>query len=426
MKNCMGIFALAMLVSIASGNTHPVSAQLKRVAVDESVGLPKAVVASSDTLIFTSQIFPLDRNGEIQSQDDVANQTGKVLAHLGDLLKSEFGRELADVARLCVYVTADEATPVVRREIATRFPQGNQPTVSCVVTPLPVEGAKVAIDAVATLRQGKGLLGGVVDWKSYRSSNNAHNTAKNRMVGYYGMPADDAADFVSIPSQRLILVSGQAEPGELRESIRKTWQSLEKTVEWAGGDSDHIAHVKVFMNTVDDVPAVFEEIAKVSKWQPKFLPPISFVQWTNKGATEIEVIAAQSREIDKNSEPVRHLNPPWMTESPVYCKVAVTNSDRLIFTSGLYGTPGSDSETQVNSMFTELDGLMKECGSDLQHLAKATYYVANDEVSGKLTTLRPKYYDPKHPPAASKASVIGVGQEKCTITLDMIAVPIGK
>ncbi|MGE3314127.1 MAG: hypothetical protein AB7O26_03345, partial [Planctomycetaceae bacterium] len=64
--------------------------------------------------------------------------------------------------------------------------------------------------------------------------------------------------------------------------------------------------------------------------------------------------------------------------------------------------------------------------SDLKHLAKATYYVTNDDVSGKLTTLRPKYYDPKHPPAASKASVTGVGMEKCTITLDMIAVPAAK
>jgi hypothetical protein len=55
-----------------------------------------------------------------------------------------------------------------------------------------------------------------------------------------------------------------------------------------------------------------------------------------------------------------------MTESPVYCKVAVTNSDKLIFTSGLYGKAGSDSEAQVNAMFTELDALMKSAGSDLR------------------------------------------------------------
>jgi enamine deaminase RidA (YjgF/YER057c/UK114 family) len=63
-------------------------------------------------------------------------------------------------------------------------------------------------------------------------------------------------------------------------------------------------------------------------------------------------------------------------------------------------------------------------GSDLLHLAKATYYVADDVTSRKLNEVRPEYYDPKHPPAASKAGVRGTGKQNRTVTLDMIAVPL--
>jgi hypothetical protein len=52
------------------------------------------------------------------------------------------------------------------------------------------------------------------------------------------------------------------------------------------------------------------------------------------------------------------------------------------------------------------------------HLAAAS----TDEASRKLNELRPKYYDPKRPPAASKAMVTGVGADGKSVTLDMIAV----
>jgi hypothetical protein len=55
-------------------------------------------------------------------------------------------------------------------------------------------------------------------------------------------------------------------------------------------------------------------------------------------------------------------------------------------------------------------------------LAKATYYVSNSEASGKLNELRPKFYNPQRPPAASKALVKSVGRNEMSVTLDMIAV----
>ncbi len=66
--------------------------------------------------------------------------------------------------------------------------------------------------------------------------------------------------------------------------------------------------------------------------------------------------------------------------------------------------------------------ILAETGSDLRHMTKATYYVSDDETSGVLNTLRPELFDPERPPAASKATVHGVGRVDRTLTLDMIAV----
>jgi len=82
----------------------------------------------------------------------------------------------------------------------------------------------------------------------------------------------------------------------------------------------------------------------------------------------------------------------------------------------------NDSQAQVTEIFTSLTSILKKAGSDLNHLVKATYYVSDDKSSTSLNELRPKYYDPKRPPAASKAMVKAVGLMGKGISVDMIGV----
>jgi enamine deaminase RidA (YjgF/YER057c/UK114 family) len=69
------------------------------------------------------------------------------------------------------------------------------------------------------------------------------------------------------------------------------------------------------------------------------------------------------------------------------------------------------------------DKVLASFGSDFQHLAKATYYVTNDEIAKAHNAIRPKFYDPARPPAASKALVEGTGHNGSRYVMDMIAVP---
>jgi enamine deaminase RidA (YjgF/YER057c/UK114 family) len=80
----------------------------------------------------------------------------------------------------------------------------------------------------------------------------------------------------------------------------------------------------------------------------------------------------------------------------------------------------------VADVFDRLKGVLAESGSDFNHLVKATYYVTDEDASTALNKLRPNYYDPKRPPAASKVKVAGTGFPGRTLSLDMIAVPATK
>ena len=102
--------------------------------------------------------------------------------------------------------------------------------------------------------------------------------------------------------------------------------------------------------------------------------------------------------------------------------VARINRGPTVYVSGLYGDAG-DAAAQVTSIFTDLERLLGKCGSDLRHLVKATYYVVTPEASRALDELRPRFYDARRPPAASKAKVAGTGRAGRELTLDMIAAP---
>ena len=57
------------------------------------------------------------------------------------------------------------------------------------------------------------------------------------------------------------------------------------------------------------------------------------------------------------------------------------------------------------------------------HLVKATYYVNNDDLNKWHNAVRPDYFSPRRPPAASKAVVAGTGRVGQSITMDFIIVP---
>jgi enamine deaminase RidA (YjgF/YER057c/UK114 family) len=73
-------------------------------------------------------------------------------------------------------------------------------------------------------------------------------------------------------------------------------------------------------------------------------------------------------------------------------------------------------------LFRSLGIVLKQTGGDFDRLVKATYYVSDEDAGNQLNLVRPEFYSPQRPPAASKAKVRGVGLERRSVTLDMIAI----
>jgi enamine deaminase RidA (YjgF/YER057c/UK114 family) len=377
------------------------AAELTSVAPDPASGSSQAVIVERSPLVFTEQLMPRDAQGQIPDGAD-----GQVRALL-DRLKSTLsaaGSSLDRAAKLNFYVATDELSDRIRGELALRCRDAKLlPAVSFVQTRLPELKALVAVDAVAC-------------------------TDDAAVRQYVGRPAAAKSPFSILPQWPIVFISGDAKPGDLPVATTATLESLAATCKSLSTvrpiERDQIVQVKCFFQPMSRAAEVRRSIDAF--FSPRPTPPVVMVEWTMKGPIEIECIADGTPgplRINPGLWGVNFYTPPGMKPSPVFSRVALVNAPKLIFISGLYAADAGDGAAQVTSIFDQLGKLLPRAGSDFRHLAKATYYVSNEDASTQLNMLRPKYYDPARPPAASKAPVAGVAKLRRTITLDMIAVP---
>lgn len=362
----------------------------KRIGSDSKTGFAQAVVVDSAALLHTPQFFPLSPSGQVLG-DDAASQTLVVLRKLTDACRTHEAK-LSDLVKLNLYVANEAVAKEVLETIAGRRIDEPSVAISVVQTRLPKPEMLVALDAIVALDA----------------------SAKP--------PSADAKPRCAVlPLGPRVYVSGQAEKGAtLAEATTKTMQSLKTTLTHLGSDLNRVVQVKSFLTPMSDVASAEKAITEF--FAPASSPPMVFVEWQSTLPIEIEFVASVPPN-PMSQEPLEFITPPGMTASPVFCRVVRINDPRTIFVSGLYSREAGDGAAQVNDVFAQLQDILKASGSDLRHLAKATYYVGDAEVSGKLNELRPKFYDPQRPPAASKAQVFGVGMAGRSLTLDMIAVP---
>ncbi len=363
---------------------------LKRLEADEFTGGSAAVVVGDVPLLHTAQFS--DPGPDVGKRDAVA-QTARVLG----LVEAAVGGELGGIVRLNVCVADAEAVDPVRATLKKLLPANERPAVTFVVGKLADPGAKVAMDAVAMFD---------------------HKLPRVHFAGQEGPMGHRAA---ILPAGGRVYISGQAEKGGTpAEAARKTLASLRATLKFLGLDDSHVVQCKSFLKPISATAEVAKEFeAHFGKGK---VPPLVFVEWESNLPIEIELIAAAPE-----AKPgVEFMTPPGMTASPVYARVTRVKSDRYIYTGGLVSAKTGNGEEQVAGTFERLRGILKETGSDFKHLAKATYYVSDNDASTALNKLRPNYYDPKRPPAASKAMVAGTGVADRTLILDIIAVPVVK
>ncbi len=387
------VVCLFMLLSLVSLR----AADLKRVEVDAVQARAGAVVVSGAVLLHTAQLLSLDEHGKVLFAGDTYKQTEMVFDLLDKVLKAAHGKR-ESVVKLNVYMANDEVGAEVRMEIRRRFGK-NLPAVSYMRGHLMHGEALVALDAVA---------------ETTRKMEKVESLA---IKGIHPVPGGSHVTF--LPAGRKAYVSGMASKGTMTVATDETMKQLWSVLEFLKAEPAQVVQLKAFLNPMTDHGVVMEEIKKRFPQGP--LPVVHLVEWTSTTPIEIELIVALPK-VEEKLPVVEYLTPPGVTASPVYSRVARVNGGKNVYISGLFGEPDTNGDKQLMAIFAELQRLAEAVGSDLRHLVKATYYVASDDTNRRLNTIRPDYYDPARPPAASKASVRGIGLAGRTVTLDMIAV----
>jgi len=367
---------------------------------DDATGASNAVILNGAApLVHTAIVLPLAADGERVGADDSAEQTAHVLKDMERILEvSKSGMD--QIVRLNVYAANDEVVAGVETALAETFAGPNKPAVTVVVGAPAHPGALVAMDAIAATNAGA----------PGRIRHRALHGRQNR------------AHAAILPAGRAVYISGQAEPGDTpADATLNTLESLRDTLAWLELGLIHVVHVKTFMKPMDAVGEVDGAIDAF--FEGAIVPPVTHVEWTNNAPIEVElIVSAPEGTASQANGPISYLTPPDLTASPVFCRVTVIDSDRRIYVAGLNGDNTESAEAEVRSLYGELGRILELAGSDMNHLVKATYYCATDATSSALNAIRPEFYDPERPPAASKALVRSTGRAGKGITVDMIAV----
>jgi enamine deaminase RidA (YjgF/YER057c/UK114 family) len=222
-----------------------------------------------------------------------------------------------------------------------------------------------------------------------------------------------------LPAGPRVYIAGQAEKGATpAEAAAKTIEGLLRTLEFVGAKKADVVQARCFLTPMSAASEVIKAFEKV--FGEKKLPLV-FVEWKSDLPIEVELIAAVPA-APADAPAIEFLTPPGMKASPLFARVVRINRGDVIYTAGLYAPALGSGEEQVLSVFNQLQDILTRANGDLKNLAKATYFVSDADASGKLNEIRPKFYDPQRPPAASKAMVNGVGMKERSITMDMIGV----
>ena len=361
------------------------------IGTDELTGSSDAVIVGDVPLIHTKQFLPVDKNGKIVSKDNLSGQLDQVFENIIQTL-NEIGSDAGQIVKLNIFLKNAGLIREVQSLITRKFPAGSKPSVTFAAGDLVHPDALISIDAVAI------------------------SDLKAGSVKFYGAKEQSAAAL--LPAGPVVYISGQAAKGGLAEATRSTLKQLGETLTSLGLTLKDVVQIKSFLTPMSSLSIVEKEFAEFFKNEA--MPPLVFVDWISADPViEIELIAA-SRVKDVKADQIDYITPPGMTASPVYAKVTRLNYGKKVYLSGIYGIRADNTDSELTGIFGTMEKVLKASGSDFKNLLKATYYIRSDQYSKSLSDLRPKYYDPSRPPAASKAMIKGIGLNGAGISIDMI------
>lgn len=381
-------------------------ASLKRIDSNRSTGTSAAVVVTESTLAHTGLLLPLDKNGLLVGEGDAGKQAVFLVGELKKILDYS-GSRLGQVIQMNVCIKNRADLPRVRSELARLFKDKTFPAMTLIAGDLPHQKALVGIDVVAvSSRRPKEAVQVLTLSDVYHQRGESHVSLQ--------------------PWGEALYLSGWVHrgKGDLATAVDGTLAFQHKLLKRLGGKLDGVVRIRVFLKPDSERAAVAAGIAKLFKDHDR-VPPVVYTPWANTRTPEIEFIAA-GRKATKPARRagVEYFNVPELKASPVFSRASRINSDQRIYISGLTGEAEDSPEKQVNHVFDQLNVILEKTGSDMNHLAKATYFMSRRDAIKSLGEVRRKHYDPQRPPAASGFLAGPSPFTGSLVNMDMIAIPV--
>jgi enamine deaminase RidA (YjgF/YER057c/UK114 family) len=366
-------------------------------AMDAPAGSSRAVVVQGVPLVHTRQLLPEDRDGKIVGEGSVDKQIEQLLANI-DAVLTDAGSSMSKLVRLNVHALSPATVSRFQQMLAKRLDPSVRPAITSILTAMPHRGALVAADALAA------------------GSDKGPAVVRQRCKAVGG--DKDCADAAVMPRGGVAYFSGRPDEGGLTTSaVTKSMTALMKMLEQVKLSPTDVVQLKVFLKPASAADDVMGELKKFFPGQ--MVPPVLFIEWLTTIPVEIEMVARLPAD-KKAASSLVHYNPPDCVSFPSFSRIALVYTDRQIYIGGLFGE--GKGEEEGLDLFAKLGNVLSKAGSDVQHMAKASYYATDDLSARFFDKARSKFLDPRCPPAASKVNVHGVGQAGRTMTLDMIAV----
>ena len=357
-----------------------------------------AVTVERGDLAYTRQILAIDA--------DQGDFGARVLMEKLGMIAALRDAKLSDVVRLNIFLADDseELRTAAEKMVVDHWPSGKTPAVTFIPGRIPGD-VPLACDAVIALDQ---------ETEDVVPINEDAANLRFKI---------DA--FVAPAARDIIYASGRALKGKTyEESVPATINVLlDDFVFTQGATRNDVLQIRAYVGDLDHWAEAERLIQQTLGTD--VTPPIVFIQWAKTDSVEIELITSAPQKA-KTAETVSFQTPETLKKSPVYSRIALLHSDTVTFMSGIVGTTNESPEAQVVSLFDELKLRAEAVGSDLRHLVKATYLVSDRDVDQAVNALRPNYYDPERPPAASKIFRESIGVDDRHLLVDMIAVPVAK
>lgn len=390
------LLLLALLLPVSGAAQPSLDVTLRSVGVERGRGTATAVVVERGALVHTALLYPLDAEGRMQGGADPFAQASFALEQVARALDAG-GSGLDRLVRLHVYVADATVTPAVERLMAARFTGATPPALTIVESRMPHDDVVVAMDAVAAT-----------------SRREPAGAPARISLAALAPTAGGAAHVAVQPDGPFVIVSGRAASGEFEQAVAGTMAQLRGDLKAVGLGLEHAVQVKAFLGDMTKAAALQRLVAASFHGMA---PPIVVTEWRNASLpVEIELVATAPG-AQSSGERLALVEPI----SARYSRIARVFGGRPVFVSGLTGR-SAEPAGQVREIFEAMRRVLGECGSDMRHIAKATYYVSDKAADQEINAIRPSAYDPQRPPAASKISVPGTGHAGRVTTIDLIAV----